>query len=70
MTNNAILTKDNSQKKEMAGDPSCGFFDCVEIVSHLFFECPVVKEIWLVVAKCFGASNIPTDLQQCWQWCE
>jgi len=70
MTNNAILTKDNLQKMKWQGDPSCAFCDCVETVSHLFFQCPVVKVIWLVVAKCFGASNIPTNLQQCWQWCE
>jgi hypothetical protein len=26
--------------------------------------------IWIIVAKCFGASNIPTYLEQCWLWCE
>lgn len=26
--------------------------------------------IWTVVAKCFGATNIPKTLQQCYKWCE
>jgi hypothetical protein len=70
MTNEAILTKDNLRKRNWQGDPSCVFCDCVETISYLFFQCPVARVIWLVVAKCFGASNIPMNLEQCWLWCE
>ena len=54
----------------MAGDPNCVFCDCVETTAHLFFQCPVAKVIWSIVAKCFGATNVPSNLEQCWQWCE
>ena len=30
----------------------------------------MAKVIWGVVAKCFGAHNIPMNLQQCWLWCD
>ena len=48
----------------------CFFCDREEIISHLFFQCPVAKVIWGIVAKCFGTHNIPMNLQQCWLWCE
>jgi hypothetical protein len=70
MSNDALLTKDNLKKRKWQGDPSCVFCDCEETISHLFFQCPVAKVIWVVVAKYFGASNIPMNLQQCWLWCE
>lgn len=30
----------------------------------------MARVIWSIVAKCFGANNIPSNLQQCWCWCE
>jgi hypothetical protein len=42
----------------------------VESISHLFFQCPVARVVWSIIAKCFGANNIPTNLEQCWCWCE
>jgi hypothetical protein len=70
ISNGAILTRDNLVKRNRQGDPSCVFCDNEETISHLFFQCPVARAIWLVVAKCFGASNIPTNFQQCWIWCD
>lgn len=70
LANDAILTRDNLRKRKWQGDPSCVFCDSLETVSHLFFQCPVAKIIWVVVAKCFGASNVPINLEQCWLWCE
>lgn len=46
------------------------FCDCLEAISHLFFHCPIARVIWSVIAKCFGANNIPSNLDQCWNWCE
>jgi hypothetical protein len=66
LTNNALLAKDNLRKRNWQGGPSCMFCDCVETADHLFFQCSVAKVIWMVVAKCFGASNILYNLQQCW----
>jgi len=66
----AVLTKDNLCKRKWQGDPSCVFCDSKETISHLFFQCPVARVIWLIIAKCFRASNMPTNLQQCWRWCE
>lgn len=70
MTNDAILTKDNLVKGNWGGDPKCAFCDEIETISHLFFGCSVAKVIWSAVAKCFGATNIHQNLQQCWLWCE
>ena len=70
IANDAILTRDNLRKRKLQGDPRCVFCDFIETVSHLFFQCPVAKIIWVVVAKCFDASNVPINLEQCWLWCE
>lgn len=70
IANDAILTRENMKKRNWQGDPSCVFCECFETVNHLFFQCPVSKVIWMVVAKCFGATDIPMNLLQCWQWCE
>ena len=70
VSNDVVLTKDNLLKRKWQGDPTCVFCECDETIPHLFFQCPVAKVIWLVIAKCFGASNIPMNLNQCWCWCE
>ena len=70
ISNDAILTKENLKKRKWQGDPQCVFCDNLETTDHLFFQCPVAKVIWSIVAKCFGANNIPVNLQQCWRWCE
>ena len=61
---NALVTKDNLQKRNWLGDPSCAFCDCPESISHLFFQWPVACVIWAIIAKCFGANNIPTNIEQ------
>jgi hypothetical protein len=53
MTNEAILTKDNLIKRKWKGDPDCYFCSHPETISHPFFQCPVAKTIWAVVAKVF-----------------
>ena len=68
--NNAILTKDNMIKRNWPGDPSCYFCSQPETVDHLLFQCSTAKVVWATVAVCFGASNVPRYLNQCWEWCE
>lgn len=70
MSSNAILTKDNLLKRNWQGDPKCAFCDNDETISHLFFQCPVARVIWSIIARCFGANNIPSNFHQCWLWCE
>jgi len=41
---NALLTKDNLQKRKWMGDPSCAFCDCLESISHLFSS--VLWPVW------------------------
>jgi hypothetical protein len=70
MTFDALLTRDNLRKRKWQGDPCCVFYDGEESISHLFFQCPIARIVWSVVAKCFRANNIPNNLAQCWNWCE
>lgn len=70
MANDAVLTRENLRKRNWDGDPSCVFCDSVETIHHLFFQCPVSKIVWLIIAKCLGATNVPLNLDQCWLWCE
>lgn len=70
MANNAILTKDNLIKRKQIGNPTCQFYYKNETIDHLFFTCPITKVIWIVIAKCIVADNIPTSLPQCWNWCD
>lgn len=35
-----------------------------------FFTCPIAKSVWIIIAKCFGANNVPTSLERCWIWCD
>lgn len=70
MDNDAVLTKDNMRKRNWGGDPTCMFCNCIETSAHLFFQCPVSKVIWMIVARCFGIQTIPSNIEQCWAWCE
>jgi hypothetical protein len=45
------------------------FCECFETVDHLFFQCSVAKIVWAIIAKSVGASNIPQNINQCWNWC-
>lgn len=60
----------NLIKRNWKSDPTCYFCDKEEYTSYLFFSCPIAKVIWIVVATCIKASNIPKHLNQCWKWCE
>jgi len=68
--NDAILTEDNLIKRSWVGNPMCHFCDQDESIDHLLFTCPTAKVIWAVIAKCIGATNVPTSLAQCWIWCD
>jgi hypothetical protein len=65
---NAILTKDTMLRKNWQGDPSCYFCDIPKTIDHLFFECPIAKVIWGVIAVCFHQRCRPLSYAQYWAW--
>jgi hypothetical protein len=68
--NKAILTKDNTLRRNWSGDPSCYFCSQAETANHLLFQCSVAKTVWATFDVCIGAQNVPRNLSQCWAWCE
>lgn len=64
----ATLTKDNMIKRRWNGDPTCRFCNSVETIDHLFFQCPITRVVWGIIASCIGAANIPNNIQQFWNW--
>jgi hypothetical protein len=70
LMNNAILTRDNILKRKGKVSPTCHFCNLDETISHLFFQCTTAKVVWTIVAKCFGADNVPRSISQCWLWCD
>lgn len=65
---NAILTKDNLLKRKWQGEGKCAFCIENETVQHLFFECPMAKFVWSLVAMVVGAQYGPTTMEQFWLW--
>jgi hypothetical protein len=68
LENKAILTKDNMIRRKWVGEPKCSFCDQNESIDHLFFECPVARAVWGIIALCFRANTIPRSLDQFWVW--
>jgi hypothetical protein len=53
-------------KRKWSGDPTCYFCSRAETVDHLLFQCSTAKVVWDTVAVCFGATDVPRSLSQCW----
>lgn len=68
MDRGATLTKDNMLKRNWNGDPKCRFCDSLETTEHLFFQCPTARVVWGITAQCLGASTIPCNIRQYWNW--
>jgi hypothetical protein len=67
---NAILTKENLLKRKWQGDPKCRFCSDPESINHLFFECPMAKFSWSLIAMVVGADCRPTSFAQFWLWAQ
>ena len=65
---NAILTKDNLSKRNRRGDMGCCFCPAQETLLHLFFDCPIARYIWSLVAHVVGAVCRPNSFEQFWFW--
>jgi hypothetical protein len=66
----AILTKDNMKKRNWQGDPDCYMCGQFESTNRLFFECPIAKVIWGVIALSFHQNDMPSNYNQLWPWLE
>jgi hypothetical protein len=49
VSHNRLLTRDDLQKQREVNDKSCLFCSELESVSHLLFDCFVLKHVWLVI---------------------
>lgn len=65
---NAILTKDNLIRRNWKGNKFCAFCNEEETISHLFFECVVVKYVWSIIALTIGANCRPELAEQYMVW--
>jgi hypothetical protein len=54
MSNNKLLTGDNLEKRMRVEDLTCLFCKEKETISHLFFECVVARQAWLLLAEVVG----------------
>jgi hypothetical protein len=61
-----VLTKDNMVKRNWHGNLDCYFCGAPESNDHLFFDCPIAKVIWGVVACCFKQKNRSIIYDQYW----
>jgi hypothetical protein len=51
LSKNKLLTRDNLDKRRELDDKTSLFCEEQESVHHLFFDCVVAKQVWLVVSK-------------------
>jgi hypothetical protein len=56
-----ILTKDDLAKRNWQGSKTCVFCNKDESIQHLFFKCPLVKNIWRIIFMTFSLSP-PTNV--------
>lgn len=64
---NAIQTKDNLIKHNWNGSDLCAFYSEKETIQHLFFECPISKYVWSLIAEVLGAKCRPCSFEQFWE---
>ena len=65
---NAILTKDNLSKRNWQDDTYCCFYPTPESMLHLFFDYPIARYIWSLVAHVVGVVCRPNSFEQFWFW--
>jgi hypothetical protein len=67
LCNNKVLTRDNLAKRRKVDNMNCLFCNEQETVSHLFFDCCVVKVFWKQIVEVCGKS-LGTDFQSVAKW--
>jgi hypothetical protein len=53
LSKNKLLTEDNLEKRRV-DNKSCLFCSEPESVHHLFFDCIVAKQIWVLISEAIG----------------
>jgi hypothetical protein len=48
---NRLLTRDNLKKCRDVSNPTCLFCSDQESISHLFFNCVVAKNVWIIISE-------------------
>jgi hypothetical protein len=56
LSNNKLLTRDNLEKRRKLDNVMCLFCNEKESVHHLFFDCVVARQAWLMVSEMAGFS--------------
>ena len=56
-----ILTKDNLARRIWNGSKVCCFFNKLETIQHLFFDCHYARFLWRAVHLVFGITH-PTSV--------
>lgn len=59
--NNRALTRDNLAKRKKVEDESCLFCSEKESIHHIFFECVVARQLWVIISEILGC-NIGSDI--------
>lgn len=64
----AVLTRDNTRKKNWSGSPVCSFFDQLESARHFFFTCGVACVVWRLVGSLLQTNLVPNSTWQYFGW--
>uniref|UniRef100_A0A0A9D1B7 Reverse transcriptase zinc-binding domain-containing protein n=1 Tax=Arundo donax TaxID=35708 RepID=A0A0A9D1B7_ARUDO len=70
ISRNTFLTMDNLLKKGWSRVNQCYFRGRLEIVDHLFFQCPIAEFICSVIGCCFGSRLTPTSISDFQSWAQ
>jgi hypothetical protein len=68
LSHDRLLTRNNLGKRRQVDDKSCVFCSDEESINHLFFECVVSKQAWVVVSEVVGfqmGANYES-MAKCW----
>jgi hypothetical protein len=52
-----VLTKDNFAKRKWKGGTECCICGEYETIQHLFFECPIVRQVWSTISITFDIKK-------------
>jgi hypothetical protein len=57
LSKNKMLTRDNLAKRRNVDDKTCIFCADLESIHHLFFDCCVVKRLWIELSECMSLNG-------------
>jgi hypothetical protein len=63
LINNRVLTRDNLAKRRKLEDESCLLCSEKETSQHLFFDCAVAKQCWVIFSELLG-TRVGSDITE------